>query len=348
MIKRHVSAEEIARFGEGDVGRRKAARISSHLAGCSRCAKVREDLAMVPALLARTAAPPMPDHLAARIQTALITESARRASPEAGAAGPAGTDIAVGTSSAAGGGSGAGRGHARPKRHAAGWSWPRIPGLSGPATGWVAAAAAAVLIAGGGSYLVATSTGSSSAHSSSASSRSSSSASTGSAAGAPRAVAGANASVAPVQRGLGPQLSYQRAGQQSKFTPIATATNYLPGKLESQVKGTLTAYQKATAASGTPTGKVAPHATPDLKAAQGGQPSRIGPFPAGTLEGCVTRISAGALVLLVDVANYQGSPAAVIVTELAARGPEQASVVGTGCSASRSDVLTRTTLTAGG
>ena len=119
---------------------------------------------MVPALLARTAAPPMPDQLATRIQTALITESARRASPQAGAAGPAGTDIAAGTSSAAGGGSraGAGRaGHARPKRHAAGWSWPRIPGLSGPATGWVAAAAAAVVIAGGGSYLLATSTGSS-------------------------------------------------------------------------------------------------------------------------------------------------------------------------------------------
>lgn len=345
MIKRHVSAEEIARFGEGDVGRRKAARISSHLAGCSRCTKIRDDLAMVPALLARTAAPPMPDHLAARIQTALITESARRASPEAGAAGPAGTDIAAGPSSAAGTGAGS-AGSARPKRHAAGWSWPRIPGLSAPATGWVAAAAAAVLIAGGGSYLVATGTGSSPGHNSSASS--SSSASSGSAAGAPRAVAGANAPVAPVQRGLGPQLSYQRAGQQSKFTPITTATNYVPGKLESQVKGTLTAYQKATATSGTPAGKVVPHATPDLKAAQGGQPSRIGPFPAGALEGCVTRISAGTLVLLVDVANFQGSPAAVIVTEPAARGPEHVSVVGTGCSASRSDVLTRTTLPAGG
>ena len=62
----------------------------------------------------------------------------------------------------------------------------------------------------------------------------------------------------------------------------------------------------------------------------------------------MTRISAGALVLLVDVANYQGSPAAVIVTEPAPRGPEQVSVVGTGCSAARSDVLTRITLPAGG
>ena len=101
MIKRHVSAEEIARFGEGDVRRRKAARISSHLAACSRCARVRDDLAMVPALLARTAAPPMPDHLAARIQTALITESARRASPKAGPDTAADAGLAAGTAQSA-------------------------------------------------------------------------------------------------------------------------------------------------------------------------------------------------------------------------------------------------------
>ena len=165
-----------------------------------------------------------------------------------------------------------------------------------------------------------------------------------------------------MQRGLGPQLSYQRAGQQSKFTPVTTGTNYLPGKLATQVQGTLTAYRRATAAS-PGTGKVVPHATPDLSSTQGtpgtssassasgasgAQPLRLGPFTAAALEGCVTRISAGALVLLVDVANYQGSPAAVIVTEQAPRGPEQVSVVGTGCSASRSDVLTRITLPAGG
>ena len=110
MIKRHVSAEEIARFGEGDVSRRKAARISSHLAGCSRCARVRDDLAMVPALLARTAAPPMPDHLAARIQTALMTESARRASPEAS------PDVRPARGAAAGAAAAAGRRNERGRR----------------------------------------------------------------------------------------------------------------------------------------------------------------------------------------------------------------------------------------
>jgi hypothetical protein len=317
VIKRHVSAEEIARFGEGDVSGRKAARISSHLASCHHCAKVRDDLAMVPALLASTTAPPMPDHLTARIQTALMTESARRASPEAGAGSP---------------------GDRRPARHAAGWSWPRIPGLSARSAGWVAAAAAAVVIAGGGSYLIVSGNGSGS--------NSGTASSAGSAARAPRTAAGAAAPAAPVKRGLGPQLEYQRAGQQAQFTPIVTGTNYLSSQLTSQVQGTLTDYRKAVATSGTT--KVVPHATQGLNATQSREPSQIGAFAPSALEGCVTRISAGALVVLVDVASYQGSAAAVIVTERAAQGPQQVSVVGTGCSASSSDVLTRTTLPSGG
>ena len=189
-----------------------------------------------------------------------------------------------------------------------------------------------MLIAGGGSYLIVTSTGSSPGLGSSASQGPNSSASqgpnssagsgSGSAAAAPRTAAGANAAVAPVQRGLGPQLSYQRAGKRAKFTPVTTGTNYLPGKLATQVQGTLTAYRRATAAS-PGTGKAVPHATPDLSStpgtssassassasgASGAQPLRLGPFTAAALEGCVTRISAGAQVLLVDVASYQGRP----------------------------------------
>ena len=60
---------------------------------------------------------------------------------------------------------------------------------------------------------------------------------------------------------------------------------------------------------------------------------------ASALAGCVNRIAAGERVLLVDVARYQGAPATVIVTQPAAGGPERISVVGTGCSASRSDLL---------
>jgi hypothetical protein len=66
-------------------------------------------------------------------------------------------------------------------------------------------------------------------------------------------------------------------------------------------------------------------------------------IPLASLRGCVNRVAAGSLVLLVDVAHYRGAPATVIVTEAAETGPMQIWVVGTGCSASGSDVLQRVT-----
>ncbi len=66
-------------------------------------------------------------------------------------------------------------------------------------------------------------------------------------------------------------------------------------------------------------------------------------IPVMALRGCVGRIAAGSLVLLVDVAHYGGAPATIIVTEAAETGPMQIWVVGAGCSASDSDVLQRVT-----
>ena len=90
-----------------------------------------------------------------------------------------------------------------------------------------------------------------------------------------------------MNRGVGPPLEYQRAGRQSRFTPVTTDTNYLPGKLPSQVKGTLTAYHQVTAATpgSAGTASVVPHATPDLNTAQSGQSSRIGSFTAAPWQG---------------------------------------------------------------
>lgn len=212
MIKRHVSAAEIARFSEGDVSARKAARVSSHLAGCRRCASVREDLARVPALLAGTEAPRIPEHLTARIQAALITESARRASHRAGPD------------------------SAEPERKAAGWSWPRVPGMSARIAGWAAAATAAVAVAGGGTYLIVAGQGSGGTSASSAAAPSG---------GAHRAAAGAaaansaNVPTAPALRAAGPQLEYQLAGKATGFSPVATGRNYVPSRLAAQVKMTL-------------------------------------------------------------------------------------------------------------
>ena len=83
-MTRHVSAEALARYREGDLGSRKSSRIRAHLAGCPRCTALDEDLAGVSALLASAPGPAMPEQVTARIQAALIAEGARQAPPSAG------------------------------------------------------------------------------------------------------------------------------------------------------------------------------------------------------------------------------------------------------------------------
>lgn len=129
---------------------------------------------------------------------------------------------------------------------------------------------------------------------------------------------------------------------------MATGKNYVPAKLAAQVKTTLADHRAPAPASARP-GTAAPLARPNLGTnASSGRSSRIGSFSVGALEGCVSRVSAGARVLLVDLASYQSSPAAVIVTAGAGQRPRQVWVVGSGCSASDSDVLKGATLPAGG
>ena len=77
-MTRHADAEALACYRHEDLSRRRASRIRAHLAGCARCRALDEDLAGVTALLADAQPPPMPEHLAARIQTALAAEAARR------------------------------------------------------------------------------------------------------------------------------------------------------------------------------------------------------------------------------------------------------------------------------
>jgi len=98
MMRRHIDAETLARFRQGDLSPRQNARIRAHLAGCERCRDLNEDLAGVTTLLASAQPPPIPEHLTARIQTALATEAARRVALTAGAAAgnPAPRDTAAG------------------------------------------------------------------------------------------------------------------------------------------------------------------------------------------------------------------------------------------------------------
>jgi hypothetical protein len=306
-MRPHVSAEKLAEFGPGDLSQRRSARIRAHLAKCARCRALGDDLAGVSALLASVPPPPIPDHLAARIQSALATEATRRVTQpadHAAAPAPAGR-----------------RGRPLPRRTVV------LGGL---------AAAAAVVVVGAGTYAIVQSSGGSS------------SASSGTAASAPEArPAGEPAHAGPLQPGqvlFGPTLRYTRAGHQASVTPITTGTNYSAQKLNSEVSTAVGKYGTGFATAG-------PNAmSPDQSQSSAAEPGQrsFGNIRVSALQGCVNRVAAGELVLLVDVARYGGAPATIIVTEAAVDAPQQIWVVGTGCSAARSDVLTHTTASASG
>ena len=83
-MTRHVGAEALARYREGDLRGRRSARIRAHLAGCLRCTALDEDLAGVSAMLASAPVPAMPEQVTARISAALTAEAARPARLGAG------------------------------------------------------------------------------------------------------------------------------------------------------------------------------------------------------------------------------------------------------------------------
>ncbi len=306
-MTRHVSAETLAGFRQGDLSQRRRSRIGAHLAGCSRCRALNEDLADVTTLLATVRPPPMPEHLAARIQTALATEAANRVTA------PAGNQ----------------REQAAP---GPGWR-PHLPHLgSRVALGTLAAAAALVLLVGG-IYDIALRGGGSPTSSGSAASEP---------AARPAGQSAGNGVMAPAAPVFGPVLRYRHAGRQQSVTPITTDTDFTPATLSSQATAAVTRYGSALTHAGPNAGPASPEAAPGKRAAA------FGNIALSALEGCVNRMAAGELVLLVDVARYRGAPATIIVTELAVTGPRQIWVVGRDCSGSRSDVLTHATATAPG
>src|SRR6516165_3678474 len=142
-MRGHADAETLAAFREELLSRRKAARVSAHLAACSRCAGLDAQLTEVSALLTTATTPPMPDALTARIEAAIAAEAAARAVAAADST-VAAADGAV-TVGAAGPGAGGGRDRtARPSRPAGG------PRRSRLALRVAAVTAAVVVVAGGG------------------------------------------------------------------------------------------------------------------------------------------------------------------------------------------------------
>jgi hypothetical protein len=344
-MTRHVSAEKLARSRDGELSRAAARRVATHLAGCARCRADADALAGLPALLAATRPPPMPDHLAARIETALATESAHRA---------AGTPARPAARLRAGRRSGLPRSvvtDEQARRHA------RPPG---PARRILATAAAAAVIGGGG-YALSSLGGGSSNSSSSSSSASGPGvlpSAAGTAAPGPSATrsdfgsAGvSNGAVRPgvtIPPDFGPAEQYSHDGHTGRFTPVRTSTSYLAAQLGPQATAALARVRASRPGIGGGTGTHSPvgqGATSPGRPSAGGLGSASGAFSAETLArlpGCVSRVAGGQPVLLVDLATFQGAPAIIIVTAPpgSATGT-QVWAVAAGCSSSGARVLAR-------
>jgi hypothetical protein len=200
-----VDSETLAACREGLLPRRKAGQVAAHVAHCAQCAGLDAQLAELPALLARSPAPPMPAALTARIEAALAAEAAAR---------PASADTAGAPAHAA-------RGHR--KTPAPGPERSRLVLRA------AAIAAAVVVLAGGGYGLIRLLAGGSLA----------SPTASGPALGPEHApVKSAAGSRAPGA------LANGASGAQGPLSPlvVASGTNYEPSKLETQVRATLLRY----------------------------------------------------------------------------------------------------------
>ena len=317
-MRRHADAETLAAFREELLPRRKAARVSAHLAVCSRCAELDAQLTEVSALLTTSTAPPMPDALTARIEAAIAAEAAARAASTAdrgvaaadGTATTAGGTVPVG---AAGRGTGSHDRAARPARPS------RPPGGPGRArlALRVAAVTAAVVVVAGGGYGVARLL--------TANPESATSAGAGNEA-AP-AAGGHGAASEKTPGGLGAP-SAARSAPTARI--VSSGTNYRPGQLEAQVSTVLTQHG---ASAGAKTGS-----------SPANQPAAS--LPA--VPACVPHVTGGKRPLLVDLAKYQGRPATVIVIPGATSGTLQAFVVADPCTATTGRVLAKATFPGSG
>jgi anti-sigma factor ChrR (cupin superfamily) len=313
-VTRHVDAETLARYREGDLRGWRGWRIRAHLSRCAECRELSAELAEVTTMLASVSTPPMPEYLSARIQGALAHEAALRAVVDSSIPHPATATAEQPPQETA---SPAGRDLGRPRRQRPARDWvPRWSGFGPPAALRVATAAAAVAVLVVGGYEVAEHTG-------------------GPSAGSGRRESAPARLAPPVS--YGPALRYQHSGQVNSVTPITTNTDFTAGQLDRQIEK-LSGYE-------TPPG-AAPNRS-FTPAAPGNTSGTFRSIPVVDMSGCINRLAAGSLVILVDVADFQGTPALVILTEVSQTGPKQIWVAGTGCSATRSDILDQGVLPAG-
>src|SRR6185437_10841333 len=217
-MTRHVSTENLARFRGGDLSTARSTRVAAHLRSCARCRETSDALAEVPSLLASAEVPPMPAHLAARIETALAAESAHRI-----ASAPEGSPGRAERPERAAEPARARRGHRRPVR------------LSMPALRVLAVAGAAVVLVGGGVALLSHTAGPSVTSGA------------GSASSGSSAHQSANSPMVTTPNGSAANGSFggRIAYRNGLITPLSTGTNYSKARLTQQVNGVLAAHSAA-------------------------------------------------------------------------------------------------------
>lgn len=276
-----------------------------------------QEIRQVSVTLASVRFSAMPIELSARIQVAIASESTVRLTSEP--AGEAGRrDLPV-------------RGQ-RPSARGR----VRIPRFSSPLTASIAAVGAAVILAGGG-YEIATNLtgGATTAAGSSSSARHAAAASpfSGPASNAGRlpSAAAPNATI-PVR--YGPEITYQHDGQSQTIDTVETETNFRSGAIFStQAIATLNRVRQSNLKyAGTALHKPFAYSGP------------AGRINASQLQGCVGKVAAGRDVQLVDVAQYRGKPATIVIVGGQGGSPAMVYAVGDNCSASSADVLARQNL----
>jgi hypothetical protein len=205
---------------------------------------------------------------------------------------------------------------ARRRRAEAGARW-RQPALSTAATR-LGAAAAAVVIAAGGSYLVTASLGTAATH--------------------PRPSPQAAAVARAQQMALGPDVTYGQPGLLDTIRAVESRADFVATNLRAELIAAVNAAEALEAFAARPSANTTRRPSASAAGLDGGSPS------ARRLAGCVGLIAPHRTVLMIDIARYEGKPAAVIVTAPTVISGAQAWVVGSSCSATTKDVLTQAAL----
>jgi hypothetical protein len=194
------------------------------------------------------------------------------------------------------------------------------------------AAVAAVVLGGGFAAIrLAGSTGTAGTAGSSAAGSSTSS-------GSGESGAAAQGREAPSVAKPAPTLTYRAGGQSRPFTVLTSSADLGPGNLAREV-GRLISGERTGAQQST-----RPSPGPSAQRALSG----FSGFAPATLQACVTRVADGGHVRLVQIGRYQGQQAVIIAVSPAGGGPVRIWVVGTGCSATSSDVITQMALPGSG